>query len=100
MTIQGYNADSLRAIGQIHLKCHLAYLKSEIICYVIDNNMSYNLLLGRPWIQGNFDVPSTLYQCHLAAHFHPKGNLEILALSICTHARKSNEVSVKQPTSW
>lgn len=63
MTIQGYNADSLRAIGKIRLKCQLADLKSEITCYVIDNDTSYNLLLGRPWIHGNFAVPSTLYQC-------------------------------------
>lgn len=63
MTIQGYNADSLRAIGKIRLKCQLADLKSEITSYVIDNDTSYNLLLGRPWIHGNFVVPSTLYQC-------------------------------------
>lgn len=37
MTIQGYNADSLREIGKIRLKCQLADLKSEITCYVIDN---------------------------------------------------------------
>lgn len=63
MTIQGYNADSQRAIGKIRLKCQLADLKSEITSYVIDNDTSYNLLLGRPWIHGNFFVPSTLYQC-------------------------------------
>lgn len=63
MTIQGYNADSKRAIGKIRLKCQLADLKSEITCYVIDNDTSYNLLLGRPWIHGNFVVPSTLHQC-------------------------------------
>jgi len=25
--------------------------------------MSYNLLLGRPWIHANWIVPSTLHQC-------------------------------------
>lgn len=43
MTIQGYNADSQRAIGKIRLKYQLADLKSEITCYVIDNDTSYNL---------------------------------------------------------
>lgn len=38
MTIQGYNADSKRAIGKIRLKCQLADLKSEITCYVIYND--------------------------------------------------------------
>lgn len=63
MTIQGYNADSQRAIGKIRLKCQLADLKSEITCYVIDNDTSYNLLLGRPWIQGNYVLPSTRNKC-------------------------------------
>lgn len=49
MTIQGYNADSQRAIGKIRLKCQLADLKSEITCYVIYNDTPYNPLLGRPW---------------------------------------------------
>jgi len=38
-------------------------LKSEVICYVIDADTSYNLLLGRPWIHANWIVPSTLHQC-------------------------------------
>ena len=32
-------------------------------CYVIDADISYNLLLGRPWIHANWIVPSTLHQC-------------------------------------
>src|ERR1700734_2621123 len=32
-------------------------------CYVIDAEMSYNMLLGRPWIHANWIVPSTLHQC-------------------------------------
>ena len=30
--------------------------------YVIDVDISYNLLLGLPWIHRNFIVPSTLHQ--------------------------------------
>lgn len=30
---------------------------------MIDTRTSYNLLLGRPWIQENGVVPSTLHQC-------------------------------------
>ena len=37
-------------------------LESEVTCYVIDADTSYNLLLGRPWIYRNFIVPSTLHQ--------------------------------------
>ena len=38
-------------------------LKSEVMCYVIDTDALYNLLLGRTWIHANWLVPSTLYQC-------------------------------------
>ena len=38
-------------------------LKTEVTCYVIDAETSYNLLLGRPWIHRNIIVPSTLHQC-------------------------------------
>ena len=31
--------------------------------YVIDANMSYSALLGRPWIHKYRVVPSTLHQC-------------------------------------
>jgi len=33
------------------------------MCYIIDADTSYNLLLGRPWIHNNWIVPSTLHQC-------------------------------------
>ena len=37
-------------------------LRSEVTCYVIDADTSYNLLLGRPWIHCNSIVPSILHQ--------------------------------------
>ena len=33
------------------------------MCYVIDADTSYNLLLGRSWIHANWIVPSILHQC-------------------------------------
>ena len=49
-------------MGKIKLKCQIGYLKSEVMCYVIDADTSYNLLLGRPWIHRNSIIPSTLHQ--------------------------------------
>jgi len=49
-------------MGKIKLKYQIGDLKSEVTCYVIDANTSYNLLLGRPWIHRNSIVPSTLNQ--------------------------------------
>ena len=32
------------------------------MCYIIDADTSYNLLLRRSWIHANFIIPSTLHQ--------------------------------------
>jgi len=49
-------------MGKIKLKCQIGNLRSEVMCYVIDADTLYNLLLGRPWIHRNSIVPSTLHQ--------------------------------------
>ena len=49
-------------MGKIKLKCQIGNLRSEVRCYVIDADTSYNLLLGRPWIHRNSIVPFTLRQ--------------------------------------
>ena len=61
-TIYDFNANGTRPMGKIKLKCQIGDLRSEVTCYVIDADTSYNLLLGRPWIHHNSIVPSTLYQ--------------------------------------
>ena len=49
-------------MGKIKLRYQIGDLKSEVICYVIDADTSYNLLLERPWIHRNAIIPSTLHQ--------------------------------------
>ena len=49
-------------MGKIKLRCQIGDLKAEVICYVIDANTSYNLLLGRSWIHRNSVVQSTFHQ--------------------------------------
>jgi len=44
----GFNAGSSHPLGKIRLRCRIGNLKSEVTCYVIDAETSYNLLLGRP----------------------------------------------------
>jgi len=44
--IYGLNANGMRPTGKIKLKCQMRDLRSEVTCYVIDANTSYNLLLG------------------------------------------------------
>jgi len=60
--IYGFNANGAHPMGKIKLKCQIGDLKSEVICYVINADMSHNLLLGQPWIHRNFIIPSNLYQ--------------------------------------
>src|SRR4051812_10610261 len=60
--IFGFNANSTRPMGKIKLRCQIGDLKTEVTVYVIDADTSYNLLLGRPWIHRNHNVPSTLHQ--------------------------------------
>jgi len=59
-TIYGFNANGTRPMGKIKHKCQIGDLRSEVTCYVIDADTSYNLLLGRSWIHHNSIVPSTL----------------------------------------
>ena len=56
--IYDFNAGSSHPLGKIRLRCQIGDLKLEVTCYVIDTDMSYNLLLRRPWIQANWIVPS------------------------------------------
>ena len=46
--IYGFNSGSNCLLGKICLKCQIVNLRSEMTCYVIDANTSYNMLLGRP----------------------------------------------------
>ena len=48
MTICGFNAGSSHRLGKIRLRYQIGDLKSEVTCYIIDADTSYNLLLGRP----------------------------------------------------
>jgi len=44
--IYGFNANGMCPMGKIKLRCQIGDLKSEVTCYVIDADTSYNLLLG------------------------------------------------------
>jgi len=61
-TIYGFNANDMHPMGKIKLRYHSGDLKSEVTCFAIDADTSYNLLLGRPWIHRNAIIPSTLHQ--------------------------------------
>jgi len=45
-TIYTFNANGMRPMRKIKLKCQIGDLRSKVTCYVIDADTSYNLLLG------------------------------------------------------
>jgi len=47
-TIYGFNVNGTRPMRKIKLMCQIGDLKSDVTCYVIDADTSYNLLLERP----------------------------------------------------
>jgi len=63
LAIYDFNTGSSQPLGKIHLWCQIGDLKSEVTCYAIDADTSYNLLLGRSWIHANWIITSTLQQC-------------------------------------
>jgi len=63
-------------MSRIKLKCQIGDLKSEVMCYVIDADTSYNLLLGRLWIHRDSIVPSTLHQ--VMKYANERGRVKIL----------------------
>jgi len=62
-TIYGFNAGSRHPLDKTHLRCQIKDLKTWVICYVINADTSYNLLIGRPWIHANWIILSALHQC-------------------------------------
>src|SRR5438045_4255830 len=60
--IAEFNANSSTPIGKIRLRCLIGDLKTEVTCYVINADTSYNLLLGRPWLHRNGLISSSLHQ--------------------------------------
>jgi len=51
--INSFHAGSSHPMELIRLRYQIGDLKLKVTCYVIDADMSYNLLLGQPWIHAN-----------------------------------------------
>jgi len=62
-TIYDFNTGSSHPLGKICFRCQIGDLKSGVMCYIIDVEVSYNLLLERPGTHANWIVPSTLHHC-------------------------------------
>ncbi|KAL0291098.1 UNVERIFIED_CONTAM: hypothetical protein Sradi_7034200, partial [Sesamum radiatum] len=63
LMIQGFNQGGQRAVGIIRMQLTMEDMVSSALFHVIDAKTSYNMLLGRPWLQENAVVPSTWHHC-------------------------------------
>ncbi|XP_070045812.1 uncharacterized protein [Nicotiana tomentosiformis] len=61
-SLSGFDNSTVITKGEIELSTYAEGVIKETKFQVIDTDMAYNVILGRPWIHDMEDVPSTLYQ--------------------------------------
>nr|XP_016448396.1 PREDICTED: uncharacterized protein LOC107773501 [Nicotiana tabacum] len=60
--LAGFNLRSVTTRGEIFLPTHVEGVTKTILFKVVDSDMGYNVILGRPWIHEMKVVPSTYHQ--------------------------------------
>ena len=63
MSIKGFDNVAKFVMGVVHLELRVGPKTLLTPIQVIDEKLSYNLLLGRPWIHVMRVVTSTLHRC-------------------------------------
>ncbi|XP_070046967.1 uncharacterized protein [Nicotiana tomentosiformis] len=61
-SLSGFDNSTVITKGNIELSTYAEGVIKETKFQVIDTDMAYNVILGRPWIHDMDDVPSTLHQ--------------------------------------
>ena len=62
MVVRTFDGTKREILGNIKLLIQVGPCTFDFEFIVMDNNPSYNCLLGRPWIHMTGAVPSTLHQ--------------------------------------
>ncbi|WP_044908681.1 retropepsin-like aspartic protease, partial [[Clostridium] innocuum] len=63
ITIKAYDNLERTSEGTITLPIQLGPAMQDTVCHVVDLDLPFNILLGRPWIHSIKAVPSTYHQC-------------------------------------
>lgn len=63
ITIKAYDEEECSSKGSITLPIRVGHIVKDVVCQVLDLPLTYNILLGRPWIHDMHVVPSTYHQC-------------------------------------
>ena len=58
-----FASSSFTTKGHVKVDLQIGPLRAPTKFYVIDTDVSYHTLLGRPWIHKNYAALSTLHQC-------------------------------------
>nr|XP_016479807.1 PREDICTED: uncharacterized protein LOC107801053 [Nicotiana tabacum] len=61
-SLSGFDNSTVITKGEIELSTYAKGVIKETKFQVIDTDMAYNVIMGRPWIHDMDDVPSTLHQ--------------------------------------
>jgi len=63
ITIKAYDEEERTTKGTVVLPIQVGPVIIDVVCQVLDRELVYNILLGRPWIHAMKAVPSTYHQC-------------------------------------
>lgn len=63
ITIKAYDEEERSSKGSVVLPIRVGPIIKDVPCQVLDMDLAYNILLGRPWIHSMQAVPSTYHQC-------------------------------------
>ena len=63
VTLSGFDSNKSKTMGHIMVDLKVGPIRGPTRFHVLEEETSYHLLLGRPWIHAHNCVPSTLHQC-------------------------------------
>lgn len=63
ITIKAYDDEEHSSKGTVILPLRIGPVTKDVVCQVLDLDLTYNILLGRLWIHEMRAVPSTYHQC-------------------------------------
>ena len=63
VTLSGFASNKSKTLGHIMVDLKVGPLRSPTRFHILEEETSYHLLLGRPWIHAHNCIPSSLHQC-------------------------------------
>ncbi|GLJ58136.1 hypothetical protein SUGI_1421170 [Cryptomeria japonica] len=63
ITIKAYDDEEHSSKGTVTLPLRVGLVTKDVVCQVLDLDLTYNILLGRPWIHEMSAVSSTYHRC-------------------------------------